>query len=53
MKIIKDKADYEDDKNPMPMYELFETKMTNIPQCELIFVEIKIFNFETVTGLKY
>ena len=51
MKIIKDRADYEDDKNAI--FELFETKMTNIPQCEVNFVKIKIFNFETVTGLKY
>ena len=48
MKIIRDKADYEDERNAI--LELFETKMTNIPQCEVNFVKIKIFNFETVTG---
>ena len=51
MKIIKDKADYKDEQNAI--LELFETKMTNIPLCEVNFVEIKIFNFETVTGLTY
>ena len=55
-KLTLPKTDYEYDQN-QNMTSLWEKQvereMTNIPQYEVNFVKIKIFNFETVAGLKY